>query len=178
MSSKIYDVLEWRVSTVYNLWDIVKRTADTPKPTEVYYYCRIPHTSDAVSFDATKWGGRSTWNNAYYKPEFIWMPNYNSSMDFEPKVKSIKMGDGYEQRTPDGINNSLLKFNLNFNGRPLHEATAIIHFLKVRGGAESFVFTPYAPFGKTKLFKCPNYSVNFEFFNNYAISAVFEEVVN
>ena len=99
-------------------------------------------------------------------------------MNFEPKVKTISFGDSYEQRTPDGINNSLLKFNLNFNGRPLHESTAIIHFLKNRAGAESFVFTPYAPFSKTKLYKCSNFNVDFVFFNNYNINVEFQEVVN
>lgn len=177
MSNRIFDVNNWAASTTYSLWDIVREFASTPQLREVYYYCKVPHTSTAT-FDVTKWAGRTTWNSTYSKPEFIWIPSYNSNMPFEPKVKLMKFGDGYEQRTPDGINNSLLKFNLVFNGRPLNEATAIIHFLKGRAGEEAFVFTPYAPFNKTKLFKCTNFSVDFVFFNNYSISADFQEVVN
>lgn len=177
MSASIFDINNWAINTAYSLWDIVREFSSTPQLQEVYYYCIVAHTSTS-SFDTSKWGGRTAWNSAYLKPEFIWIPNYNSNMAFEPKVKLTKFGDGYEQRVPDGINNSLLKFNLSFNGRPLHEATAIIHFLKNRNGAESFVFTPHSPFGKTKLYKCPNYTVDFVFFNNYNITAIFEEVAN
>ncbi len=169
MSSSVFDILNWTASTIYGKDDIVRYL-------NFYYYAKIRHVS-AGSFDSSKWVGITTFNSDT-KPHFTWIPSYEGTPVLEPKVKSIKFGDGYEQRLPDGINNNLLKLNLSFNGRDLSETTAIIHFLRERNGVESFVFTPLPPFGKAKLFKCPNVTSPFIFYNNYNISVNFEEVPN
>ncbi|SRR3990167_3462071 len=167
MSISIFDRNEFAAGT-YRLNDYVLNG-------QYYYYCIIPHVSTST-FDSSKWGGTITFNGT--KPNFIWKPGYNANTDLSPKVKNIVMGDGYSQRLPDGINNTLLKFNLTFGGRDLDETTAILHFLKQRQGSESFVFTPYAPFGRQSLFNCQNYSAEFVFVNNYNIQAQFNEVPN
>lgn len=169
MSNSIYNINNWATSTLYQLNDIVFNSP-------YYYYCIISHTSTA-SFDSTKFGGTTTFNGAT-KPNFIWKPAYNAQTDLSPRVKNIVLGDGYEQRVQDGINNTLLKFNFQFNGRDLSETTAILHFLKQRAGAESFVFTPFAPFGRASLYKCQNYSSEFVFVNNFNVQASFNEVPN
>lgn len=38
---------------------------------------------------------------------FKWKVKPDMKKEFEPRVKSVKFGDGYEQRRPDGINNNL-----------------------------------------------------------------------
>lgn len=38
---------------------------------------------------------------------FKWKVKPDMKKEFEPRVKSVKFSDGYEQRRPDGINNNL-----------------------------------------------------------------------
>jgi phage-related protein len=46
-----------------------------------------------------------------------WRPSNNWSIDVEPRLQSAQFGDGYMQRTLDGINPNKVTWNLNFNGR-------------------------------------------------------------
>ena len=111
------------------------------------------------------------------KPYFIWIPSYNISADFQPKIKSIKFGDGFEQISPDGINNNLFVENIEFNNRDLNETTAILHFLYYRQGAESFVWITPAPLVNQFRFKCKQWNYKQNFYNNYNIIAKFEQSV-
>lgn len=153
-----------------------------PKNTRIlynskYYYSLEDHTS-GVSFDSSKWGGYSTFSKTgQEKPEFIWTPSYNNRVSHTPKSKNIKLGDGYEQRSQDGINNELLSFDLSFNDRSLLETEAILNFLFRMKGYLSFIYTAKAPYDTEKLFVCRNYDSAQNFFNNYSVSATFEEVV-
>ena len=170
MSDSIYNILNWEdQDRTYQFHDIVYYSGQ-------YYYCIVPHTSDTLSpFDTTKWGGTIT-NNGEVKPHFIWKSSNNSDNPFEPRVRVLKFGDGYEQRAQDGINNNLLMFNFNFDNRNTDEATAILHFLNQRSGQESFVFTPPKPLNASKRFVCRTWNNRFIFKGNYSISAKFEEV--
>ncbi|MBJ5136673.1 phage tail protein, partial [Salmonella enterica subsp. enterica serovar Derby] len=42
---------------------------------------------------------------------FNWKIRPDMTVESEPKVTSIKLGDGYEQRRPAGLNNHLAKYN-------------------------------------------------------------------
>ena len=106
-------------------------------------------------------------------------------MQHEPRTNTITFGNGYQQRFKDGIYNNLLKFSLKFEHRDTKEAKAINHFLKARDGVESFVFEnipePHNDLqngGYTKIFVCKSWTSEFVFYNNYTITAEFEEVNN
>lgn len=80
---------------------------------------------------------------------FIWIPSYASGVQYAPRIREFKAGDGYFQSSPDGINNFPLKYTLVFNkirsvsivgGLP--GADVILAFLKARGGLEPFYWTP------------------------------------
>ncbi|EBO9745597.1 phage tail protein, partial [Salmonella enterica] len=43
---------------------------------------------------------------------FNWKLRPDMTVESEPKVTSIKLGDGYEQRRPAGLNNHLAKYNV------------------------------------------------------------------
>lgn len=61
--------------------------------------------------------------------------------EFEPRVKSVKFGDGYEQRRPDGINNNLKKYNVTLiyiNS----ESLQIESFLEKHAGVTVFLWKP------------------------------------
>ena len=143
------------------------------------YYALTDHVSDGSSFpsvSSAKWGGRTIYFNSENKPSFIWKPSYTSRSNFEPRVRLMKYGDGYEQRAADGINNNLLNVDYVFDLKNEDETLAILHFLDRRAGKESFVFTPPRPFGLAKLFTCPNWSEQYNFRDNHVINANFKEV--
>lgn len=168
----IYDISAWAVNTYYKKHSIVISSSR-------YYYSLRNHTSGAGIFssESANWGGTLVDYNGETKPEFIWKPNYGNNHDFTPKIKEIKFGDGYEQSLRDGINNDLFKLDLIFNGRDLDEYAAIVQFLYVRKGTESFIYTHIPPFNKRKRYKCKNFSASDIFFGNYSVRATFEEAV-
>ena len=122
------------------------------------------------------WGGNITFDNKTI-PHFFWIPNYSPSVSTDPTVRTIKFGDGYEQRTPDGINTRLLKVSLVFDKRNEAETTAISHFLHQRGGSEAFAYLPPSPYSSMKKFVCRSWDVTMNFENNYSIKVELEEVV-
>ncbi len=61
--------------------------------------------------------------------------------EFEPRVKSVKFSDGYEQRRPDGINSNLKKYNVTLiyiNS----ESLQIESFLEKHAGVTVFLWKP------------------------------------
>lgn len=87
----------------------------------------------------------------FWTTNFYWTPNYSTSADLTQRKIEIKFGDGYAQRTRDGINTNAIDFNLVFDGRSDKEATAILHFVEQKGGVESFVYNNPTIFNKTGL---------------------------
>lgn len=167
----IYNISDWATSVNYLKNDIVMNNG-------YYYYAISDHTSGSFDADlsAGKWNGVLNYNGQTL-PYFFWIPSYGYNMDIKPFVKSVKFGDGYEQITPDGINNILLPFNLSFENRDLKEYTAILHFFHTRGGHEKFYFIPPQPFNLMKKFICSNWRPTQIFYDNYNIDALFEEKI-
>jgi phage-related protein len=61
---------------------------------------------------------------------FTWIPDANGAdPDMDPRRHSVKFGEGYEQRAPDGLNPFLPTWALSFSGRTFAEVTAIYNFL-------------------------------------------------
>lgn len=165
----IFEISDYDNGTTYYRNDIVKYSNN-------FYYLNVESAvgvTPAVS--SSTWGGLVS-SNGETKPEFIWTPSYNLTIAVEPKVKSIRFGDGYEQRFADGINNSLLNLDLTFEKRNTKEATAILHFLQARKGFESFYFTPPEPYSTRKKFVCRRWDSSIQFFNNYSVKVNIEEV--
>jgi len=174
MSVSIYNVQEWAPATIYREHDIVIIS-------DFYFYARRTHTSAGsftTDYNNSLWGGKTIADNGEVKPEFIWTPSYNNTINNAPKVKKMQFGDGYQQRVQDGINNILLDLDFSFDDRSNDESTAILHFLNARRGVESFIFTPPPPYGKAKRFVCPSWSDTRPFYNLTNIKVKFEEVVN
>src|SRR6266496_2102532 len=135
MAASIYSIPDWSINTNYSKNDIYKYN-------NLYYYAISNHNSGSV-FDINFSNGIIMYNGSN-KPYFFFTPSYNSNTDIKPSVKEVKFGDGFTQRSPDGINNVLLGFNLTFDKRTDAETRAILHFLTTRAGHQSFVFV--APF--------------------------------
>ena len=73
---------------------------------------------------------------------FSWIPDYGSLEQHRPRVRVAQFGDGYQQRSADGINTDAATWNLTFSNRSDSEASAIKTFLAARAGLEAFDWTP------------------------------------
>lgn len=85
------------------------------------------------------------------KPVFTWHPDRGSQQDVKPNVNVTKFGDGYELRTPAGINYKPANWSLKFE-RNQEVIEEIVAFLEDRGGHESFTWT--TPLSKTGTWVC------------------------
>lgn len=114
-------------------------------------------------------------NPDYWTRKFKWKPSLGLSFNQKPRVKRMSMGKGYTQVYNDGINESLLNFEVKFKNRDDAECRAILHFLEQHKGSIPFEFKPPAPYDKDRSFVCQRWSHNYVYKNNHTITAKFEE---
>lgn len=166
MGLSIYEgISEWKKHQNYNLYDIYTYGGH-------YYYSTVRHNS-GLTFDDQFSNGIIEYNGNN-RPYFFFVPSYNSNIEVRPAVKKIQFGDGFSQRSMDGVNSILLPFNLVFDKRTDAEARAILHFLEMRKGL-SFIFVPPFPWNIKKIFVCESFRHSQIFANNHSISAEFIE---
>ncbi|KVN36796.1 phage tail protein [Burkholderia pyrrocinia] len=104
---------------------------------------------------------------------FNWSPTAQGfGGDTTLRVRKAGFGDGYTQRTADGLNNRLSTYNLRFVGRA-EKIAAIFAFLDARAGAMSFYWTP--PLRPQGRFVCEKYTEPTKDGNVYTITAQFEQ---
>lgn len=70
-----------------------------------------------------------------------WLPEDGMKIENKPSVKTIKFGDGYEQRSPNGLNHSLRTFTCDFRVG-INERDVFENFLIRHGGYKSFFWRP------------------------------------
>ena len=73
---------------------------------------------------------------------FKWVPTYGSAVTVKPAVQVTKFGDGYELRTPTGINSTPRQWKVIFANRTHAVANEIEAFFKARGAVQSFEWNP------------------------------------
>jgi len=165
-----------------SIYEIPSWSGGTASKNEVYlhssshFYSLEDSNTQTPSVGASKWGGMTTFDNKEIA-HFFWIPSYSPTISTEPSVRTLKFGDGYEQRSPDGINTNLLKISLTYDNRDEAEITAISHFLHERGGSEAFAYLPPSPYSSMKKFVCRKWDVTMNFDNNYSVKVDLEEVV-
>jgi phage-related protein len=151
-----------------------------------YYYSLVNNNSNNTPTSSTSniyWGGYRSYSGLA-RPEFFWNPSYSSQLQIKPAVNVIKFGNGYEQRTPDGVNNNLLRFDLLLEGRDKNETRAIAHFLHKRKASDSFFCDAPFPYNfdssqsYPKRFVCEEWNVSYNFYDNYNISIKISETSN
>jgi phage-related protein len=191
--NSVYNVEKWISGKSYSKNDIVARieyvggTASlnrVPRNIKYYYNLTGANTSTAPENDATNWGGYTSVNNKEI-PFFLWKPSYNISTRHNPRVNVVQFGNGYEQRNPNGLFSQLITLDINFEKRTEDEARAIIHFLKARKAVESFaikelpnLYADNTAGGWKKRFVCPTFNSNYIFYNNYSVTATFNQENN
>jgi len=97
-----------------------------------------------------------------------------SSITFKPRVNRADFGDGYTQRSGDGLNANPATLSANFDNLLLSEAETIMTFLESRKGYLPFLFL--VP-GETKhrQFICTEWRKDLSGAKHCSVSANFEE---
>jgi phage-related protein len=72
--------------------------------------------------------------------QFPYAPAYSAQLDEQPRLRSAQFGDGYSQRSADGINSILQKWSLKFSAQTKTDAEAILGFFRAHGGVTPFEF--------------------------------------
>lgn len=98
-----------------------------------------------------------------------------SSVETEPKVRRAEFGDGYIQRSPNGINSIRDKFTVMAKNVTPAQALEIIAFMKARKGCESFYWTPTDEVTPRK-FICSKWDRDFADHEARTMKLTFEEV--
>lgn len=101
---------------------------------------------------------------------------YTTEGDTIPRVKLASFGDGYEQRSPDGINN--LPRSVQYVGdfqQPL--ITQMDAFLSATNGVTPFFYTPpFSPRGQGLFVADTGWQITYNSFDYNTIKCVFREV--
>lgn len=64
-----------------------------------------------------------------------------SAVSFKPRVNRASFGDGYSQRSGDGINTNPAKFEVSFSVLANAEANTVLAFFEGKKGYLPFMFT-------------------------------------
>lgn len=105
---------------------------------------------------------------------FSYGVDWAAQEESEPRVLTAKFGDGYEQRSADGINTDLKTWQVQFKNRDDSEAAAIVAFFAADAGVTSFDWTP--PGGSAGKYVCSRWTRSPTQVDRNTITAVFREV--
>ncbi len=105
---------------------------------------------------------------------FTWTPDAGATEEREPRIRSVRFGDGYEQRAADGLNSDMRKRGLSFTARSTSEAAAILSFLETQGGVASFDYTH--PGDSSRKYVCRTWKITDTGYNLKTITADFVQV--
>lgn len=93
----------------------------------------------------------------------------------KPRILSAAFGDGYEQRTLDGINNELESWQVTIHSTgEVGWASDIEAFLRTQAGVTAFQWT--TKYGRTALFVCKSWDRAPVSPGTTTITATFDEV--
>lgn len=105
--------------------------------------------------------------------KFNWRPDLGAEQDETPNVGVVKLGDGYENRLPKGINSQASQWSVTFT-KGLLEHKAIRAFLKQHGASKAFEWTD--PTGEVGFYVCRSWKSKQEGFGVFSVSGTFEQV--
>lgn len=108
-------------------------------------------------------------------PDIGRLPDYGLTDQPEFRVDTVKLGDGYEQRRPAGINSVRRSWSVTWSLISLAEMQTLRDFLKSKKGVEAFEWTLPIE-GETVRVVCKQgASSTFDSFAGHTVSATFVE---
>ena len=110
------------------------------------------------------------------------IPDKTMSRKSTPNVLVAQFGDGYQQRTANGINSIQEEYSVSFNTREKAFIDDVVVFLDGKLGATAFTFTLPDTNNTTRTGEkdvqviCQDYSTNYEYDDFYTLTATFKRV--
>lgn len=103
-------------------------------------------------------------------------PDYGLTKESEPKIREVKFGDGYSQRTTFGLNQNPKTWPFTWSNITNAEAAQIEAFLDARAvDRESFDWTPPDAVIAYKWI-CKKWNKTMNSYNRNTVTATFEQV--
>ena len=102
-------------------------------------------------------------------------PDFGARRKSEPRIRTAKFGDGYEQRIAFGINQDPKTWDLRWSALSNSNADAIETFFEARNGVESFDWSPIED-SDTYKWVCRSWQREHQYADISTITATFEEV--
>ena len=109
-------------------------------------------------------------------------PDKTMARTSSPNVIRARFGDGYEQRTVDGINAIKEEYSVSFKNRTNDFIDDVVAFLDTKEGVTSFTFTLPDSNNTTRTGEkdikvvCENYSTTYTYDNFYTLTATLRRV--
>jgi phage-related protein len=103
-------------------------------------------------------------------------PSFEIPLKKKPTTKVAQFGDGYSQRSKDGLNNIRRSWSLVWNDLTSAEKVVIDAFLETQGGYLAFNWTPPDE-GSARLVSCAEWEVTFVGPDIYKLTAEFMEEI-
>lgn len=165
-------VSDWNSTKKYVADDVVREAGR-------YFFAARSNTSFRPSlYNNENQGGLYAPNAIWLTDDyFTWLPSYGMTIENNPRTVSYDNVMPYFQIKGDGINIHTVGIKQIFDNRTLVQAKAILAFLNNKKGANKFYFAMPEQYGKTISCICREWSCQFKFYNNFVVSANFEEVV-
>lgn len=85
------------------------------------------------------------------------VPDQGSDYAKEFRINRSQFGDGYSQRSANGINFQIRTLNLSWSNRPIADINTIKSFLDAQGGFTVFEYTPVGEATELK-WSCSGYN--------------------
>jgi phage-related protein len=109
-----------------------------------------------------------------FTPPGLVRVDVGSSISVKPRVRRADFGDGYSQRSGDGLNALGRKVEINFTNLELSEGKTIEAFFEERAGYKPFLWTfPHETTPRQWI--CTEWRKNLSAPRTYSVSAAFEE---
>lgn len=105
---------------------------------------------------------------------FIWVPDQGLTKSVKATVNKSKFGDGYVQRSSDGINSVGHDLKLNFTVRTRVDIDAIDAYLTLQKGVTSFYYTVLG--GTALRYTCDAWDTNYMHDGDASLSCTFTRV--
>lgn len=102
-------------------------------------------------------------------------PDYGLGKSSSPRFKKVNFGDGYEQRSSDGLNTDLKTFNLTFKGLPAL-MKSIEEFFEGQAANGLTPFLWVDPDGVTRTVVAEKWDRRFDSPNWHSVVTTFREV--
>lgn len=161
--SSFNSINTWNSLTSYEKDDIVLYQGN--------YYFALKNISQTTPVEGlnTYWSSQSV---------FSWKSSFSSSVSYKlnTRLTNFLPSAGAINVKKSNINNALIILDLIFDTRNEKTLKAILFFLELKRGVESFSFYIPSPYSYYINCICQKWQHNYKFGNNHEITATFEEV--